>query len=98
MSLLSRDLVCRQAVALMTDYLEGRLSRRDAKRLAKHLAACDGCTGYLADLKVTIDAVGRTDVDSISDEAVDALTEVYRAFLRDQAGGSDPGASPATDA
>jgi hypothetical protein len=47
---------------------------------------------------VTIDALGRTDVDSISDEAVDALTEVYRAFLRDETGGGGPGASSATDA
>jgi hypothetical protein len=41
-----RDLVCRDAVALMTDYLEGALSPRQLARLQRHLAGCDGCDEY----------------------------------------------------
>ena len=33
----SRDIVCRQAVELMTDYLEGRLSRAGQRRFEAHL-------------------------------------------------------------
>ena len=29
---LRRDLVCREAVELVTDYLEGRMARRDANK------------------------------------------------------------------
>ena len=57
---LTRRLVCRQAVALMTDYLEGQLNPRDAKRLERHLARCDVCSEYLAQLRVTIDAPGNS--------------------------------------
>jgi anti-sigma factor RsiW len=42
------SLVCQQAVELMTDYLEGSLSRADRRRFEKHLAKCAGCTEYLA--------------------------------------------------
>jgi anti-sigma factor RsiW len=49
-----RDLVCRQAVELMTDYLEGRLSRADRRRFEGHLGRCPHCTEYLAQLRETI--------------------------------------------
>ena len=39
MKLMPSQLVCQQAVELMSDYLEGSLSRRDRRRLEKHLAA-----------------------------------------------------------
>ena len=35
-----RALVCRDAVALMSDYLDRRLPARGAKRLERHLADC----------------------------------------------------------
>lgn len=34
---LRRDLVCREAVELVTDYLEGKLSRRDMRAFEAHL-------------------------------------------------------------
>lgn len=79
----SRDLVCRQAVALMADYLEGRLSVNDMKRLEAHLAACPHCSEYLAQLRVTIDALGRAEPDELSDDAVEDLVELYRRWLAD---------------
>src|SRR4029079_5249716 len=47
-----RALVCRQAVALMTDYLDGQLAPRDLERLEAPLAACPHCSEYLAQLRV----------------------------------------------
>ena len=48
-----RALVCREAVALMADYLDGGLTARDRQRLEVHLAACPHCSEYLAQLRVT---------------------------------------------
>jgi anti-sigma factor RsiW len=73
-------LVCRQAVALMTDYLEGRLSVRDLLRLEQHLAACPHCSEYLAQLRATIDALGRVEPDDVSPEALDELVSIYRRW------------------
>ena len=75
-----RALVCRDAVALMTAYLDGELRDRDRERLEAHLADCPHCAEYLAQLRVTIDALGHVDVDDLSDEAVTDLVELYRRW------------------
>ena len=33
------------------DYLSGRLPAADRARLESHLAECEGCTGYLEDMR-----------------------------------------------
>jgi anti-sigma factor RsiW len=53
-----RDLVCQQAVELVTDYLEGTLSRTDRRRYETHLAGCPHCTEYLAQMRKTIELTG----------------------------------------
>jgi anti-sigma factor RsiW len=44
-------LVCREFVELVTDYLEGTLAHAERRRFEAHLAECDGCTGYLEDMR-----------------------------------------------
>ena len=78
-----RSLVCRQAVALMADYLDGRLATSDLQRLQVHLAACPHCSEYLAQLRVTIDALGHAEPNDLSDEAIDELVHLYRDWLAD---------------
>ncbi len=75
-----RALVCRAAVALMGDYLDGHLSSANRARLERHLAACPHCSEYLAQLRVTIDALGHAAPDELSDEALDDLVAVYRQW------------------
>ena len=80
MRLTSVPLVCRDAVELMSDYVEGALSRRDRRRLERHLAGCDACTAYLDQLRATIAASGRVAPEDLDPAALDALTEVFRRF------------------
>jgi len=75
-----RALVCRQAVALMTDYLEGALSARDRSRLERHLAECPHCSEYLAQIRATIDATGHVEPEDLSTEALDDLVGLYRTW------------------
>jgi anti-sigma factor RsiW len=44
-------MTCKQVVQLLTDYLEGALSAADRARVDEHLAGCDGCTAFLAQLR-----------------------------------------------
>jgi anti-sigma factor RsiW len=76
----SRALVCRDAVALMAAYLDGVLDDRDRDRLEGHLAGCPHCSEYLAQLRVTIDVLGRAEPDDLTDDAVDELVELYRRW------------------
>ena len=68
-------LVCREFVELVTDYLEGRLSARDRARFEAHLAECDGCAGYLEDMRRMVDSMSQ-----LPDPPVDLAT--HEALLR----------------
>ena len=78
-----RAIVCRQAVALMADYLDGRLPASDVLRLESHLAGCPHCSEYLAQLRVTIDALGRAEPDALTEDALDELVDLYRRWNAD---------------
>ena len=78
-----RALVCRDAVMLMSEYLDGHLDHDDRTRLEAHLADCDACEEFLAQLRTTIDALGHADPDDLSDEAVQEFVELYRRWRAD---------------
>jgi anti-sigma factor RsiW len=75
-----RDLACREAIELMSDYLDGRLDEADRVRLERHLQECPYCGEYLAQLRVTIDALGRAEPADLTDEALDDLVALYRRW------------------
>ncbi len=47
-------LVCREFVELVSDYLEGALPEGERVRFEAHLAECDGCPGYLEDMRALV--------------------------------------------
>jgi anti-sigma factor RsiW len=81
--LLSRSLVCQQAVQLMNDYVDGTLSRRQRRRLEAHLADCDACTAYLEQLRVTIRASAVVSVDDIDPAVLESLVELFERYQED---------------
>ena len=64
----------------MADYLDGELAAAERQRLEGHLAACPHCSEYLAQLRVTIDVLGRAEPQALSDEALDELVTLYRRW------------------
>ena len=85
----SRDVVCRQAVELMTDYLEGRLNRAERRRFEAHLAKCPHCTEYLAQLRETIRLTGQSAAQAAAPEGLpsqlrDDLIQLYRQWQSEQ--------------
>jgi anti-sigma factor RsiW len=78
------SLVCQQAVELVTDYLEGALSRADRRRFEKHLAECRGCTEYLAQIRATIAITGRVTPDDLTDDMRTEFVELYRRWQHDR--------------
>jgi anti-sigma factor RsiW len=70
-------MTCRQVVELMTDYLEGSLSSADRARFEEHIAGCDGCRAYLAQLATT-----RKVLRKLADEPIpaDLQAELVQAF------------------
>lgn len=75
---------CRELVELVTDYLEGALSRRDRKNFEAHIGECDGCAAYVEQIRMTIEAAGRLTEESIDPAARDALLQAFRDWKRDR--------------
>ena len=81
---LTKEISCREAVALVSDYLDGSLTFRRRRRLEHHLSKCDGCSGYLEQMKVTIALSGKVGPEDLSPEALERLVEVFENFQRDR--------------
>lgn len=75
-----RALVCREAVALVTDYLEGALTGADRARFEAHLADCPHCSTYLEQIRTTIVLSGRVEAESLDPTAQDELVALYRRW------------------
>ena len=53
------------------------------QRLQVNNAACPHSYEYLAQLRVTIDALGHAEPSDLSDDAIDELVHLYRGWLAD---------------
>ena len=73
------DLNCDELVELVTDYLDGALDEETGRRVAHHLAGCDGCTSYVDQMRQTIATLGSSAPDvELTDEARNALLAAFR--------------------
>jgi anti-sigma factor RsiW len=79
-----REVVCQQWVELVTAYLDGVLPRRLTKAIDRHLADCEHCSEYLAQIRRTIDIAGQVPDEEVPDELLDALQAAFEEY---QAGG-----------
>lgn len=75
-----QPLVCQEVVELITDYLEGALSRRDRRRFEQHLAGCPHCTAYLAQMRDTLRLTGRLVPEDLSAEVQREFEDIYRRW------------------
>jgi predicted anti-sigma-YlaC factor YlaD len=80
LSLRGKDIVCQQAVELVTEYLEGSLSRRNRRRFEAHLRACPNCGAYLEQIRVTIQLTGTVEPEDLTPEAQADISALYRRW------------------
>jgi anti-sigma factor RsiW len=71
-------LVCREFVELVTDYLEGTLPDTERVRFEAHLAECDGCTGYLEDMRRLVGSLHQAPEPPPDAATRDALVRAFR--------------------
>ena len=79
------ELTCRELVELVSDYLDGSLSRRDRARFEAHIADCPHCTEYLAQFEQTIALTGVLREEDVPPAARDALLEQFADWRRERA-------------
>jgi anti-sigma factor RsiW len=81
---LRRDIVCQQAVELVTDYLQGALTRSGRRRFEAHLAGCPHCTEYLAQVRRTIELTGSITPADLTPQIQDEFIALYRRWRDDK--------------
>ena len=54
-------MTCKDIVATITAYLEGALPEADRARFEAHLAECDFCVDYVAQMRATVARLGEPD-------------------------------------
>jgi anti-sigma factor RsiW len=86
MRIFARDneLVCQEVVELVTDYLEGALSRSQQRRFEAHLAGCEHCSEYLEQMHATIRLTGRLRAEDLTPEMRDEFTAIYRRWRAEE--------------
>jgi len=78
-------LVCRQAVELVTDYLEGALSQTQRRRFEAHLIRCPDCPEYLAQMRAVITLAGSITPDDLTPRMRGEFTTLYYRWRADEA-------------
>jgi anti-sigma factor RsiW len=78
------ELACVEMVELITDYLEGALSRSQRRRFEAHLAACENCTEYLQQMRATIRLTGRLAAEDLTPAMREEFTELYRRWRAEE--------------
>jgi anti-sigma factor RsiW len=73
-------MICRQVVELVTDYLDGTLSAADRAKFEEHIAGCDGCHAYLAQMRATREVVGRLADVSIPKAIEEELLRAFKGW------------------
>jgi anti-sigma factor RsiW len=71
-------LVCREFVQLVSDYLEGALPEDQRLRFEAHLAECDGCAGYLEDVRLVIGSLHAVPLAPPDPATREALLRAFR--------------------
>ena len=72
-----RDLMCREVIDLLAEYVGNALGADDVRALERHLQDCAPCRAYLATYRKTIRLTGR----AMDVEMPDELQRRLREFI-----------------
>ena len=75
------ELVCREVVELVTEYLGGTLPSEERERFDAHLATCPPCTAYLEQVRTTLELA--TELGSTGSPADDEVAQHLGDMFRD---------------
>jgi anti-sigma factor RsiW len=76
-------MTCREAVALVTAYLDGALDDVDHLRLEQHLDECPLCREHVRQIEATIEVSGQVDEEDLDPRARADLMEMFRRWRDD---------------
>ena len=72
------DLPCVDFVELATEYLEGALPVEQRLIVERHLAFCEPCVDYLAQMRAVIQTTGTLHEDDVPEPVMESLVAAFR--------------------
>jgi predicted anti-sigma-YlaC factor YlaD len=75
---LQNELNCRGLVEVVTDYLEDVMAPSEAEVIEQHLESCEGCRRYLAQMRITVQTVGKLRDEDVPVEVRERLLSAFR--------------------
>ena len=73
-------MTCRELVELVTEYLEGTLLGHDRMRLEAHVAECPYCEEYIAQMRLTVEVLGKLPAEPMDPAREHVLLEAFRGW------------------
>jgi anti-sigma factor RsiW len=73
-------LACRDVTALVTDYVESRLSPWDRLRFQLHLGLCRGCRAYVRQVRLTARSLGALPPPELPSHVEEELLRRFAAW------------------
>lgn len=80
-----QGMACREAVELVSDYLEGALSPARRRRFEEHVARCLDCPEYLAQMRAVIALAGSIEPDDLTPRMRGEFIRLYNRWRADEA-------------
>jgi len=77
---MSEDLVCKEFVELVTEYLEEEMTPELRARVERHLEACGDCREYLEQVRATIRTARSSGRASLPPEEREKLLRLFREW------------------
>jgi anti-sigma factor RsiW len=71
------DVLCREVVEVLTDYLDGALPVDEREALEQHLLACAGCATHLEQLRTTVRLTGWLSEDDVPPALMERLLTTF---------------------
>lgn len=77
---------CREAVELVTEYLEGTLAGERRAAFEAHLDCCGWCRAYLEQIRFTVRVAGDVAPEAVDPAVERGLLDLYRKLTRGDEG------------
>jgi anti-sigma factor RsiW len=71
-------MACNELVETITAYLDGTLPHADRRRFDAHLTECPACTEYVAQMRATVERLGKLDQSTLSPDTREKLLTAFR--------------------
>jgi predicted anti-sigma-YlaC factor YlaD len=74
------EATCHEVLELLTEYLEGALSRDVQTRVSAHLDGCEPCRRFLGQFTATIEMTAALREASVPDDVRESLLAAFRSW------------------